>query len=182
MKIAIAQKSVGKGGRRLVAFFDNQWLVYDPAAKELSFRPGFRVPGVVCFERAGLLADWQVKHIIFDPNSYLPVEIPIENYLHPWIEAGIRLALSDFKVTPKKGNSHAVLSLGRDKPLYELVWKRWRIWQTPEHREKMKSYTIAVGAHEDLLSAFAAEPAIKGITPKQVTDACNRLGLPLLSR
>ncbi|HEY5706077.1 MAG TPA: hypothetical protein VIS96_10930 [Terrimicrobiaceae bacterium] len=184
MKIAIKQKRPGRDGRRLVAFYDDRWLVPDRSVTELSGRPGYRVPAVVCFERNGQLSKWKAKLCNFDPNSYEKTTIPLENYLHPWIEAGIRLAASDFKMRPKRGYECVIeLSLGKEKPLYHLVWERWPIWQSEAHREKMmKLYSLSAGAHEDLVTAFPGK-LTKRVTPEQVKDACKRLGLPLkLSR
>lgn len=177
MKIAFVKDRTDKNGRRRFGFCDDSDFIHDRSAEELKSK---RVPGVTLFEKNGDFVYWQAGLITFDPDNCSPSVIHLPDYLHPWIEAGIRLAASDFKMAPKRGYSAFFLSVGRCKPLYHMVWERWPIWQSDEHREKMKSYTVAAGAHEDLLAGFTE--AMKGITPNQVKDACRRLGLPLLSR
>jgi hypothetical protein len=179
VKIAIRKKKPGKDGRRLIAFYDDNALVYDHAAEELKYLSGLRVPAVVCFEQDGILSGWKAKLLTFHPDSYEPITVHLENFLHPWIDAGIRLAASDFKMSAKRGYSATVeLSLGKhEKPLYHLVWERWRVWQSDQHSAEMRHFTLAAGAHEDLARAF---PKIgKRFTARQVQDACKRLKLPL---
>jgi hypothetical protein len=96
-----------------------------------------------------------------------------------WVEAGIRLAASNFKISLKKEYPGSVfLSRGKhEKPLYHLVWKRWPIWQTEKHIKAMCAYTVSAGAHEDLIHACPGAAARYSAT--QVKDACKRLGLPL---
>jgi hypothetical protein len=128
MKIAIAQKRPSKDGRRLMAFYDDKYIVYDYAAEELSYRAALRVPAVVCFDKDGTQSDWKIRRITFDPECYEKRTVMILDHLHAWIDAGVRLAASEYLLKPLPGYPNVLdARLGRHaKPLYYLVWERGR--------------------------------------------------------
>jgi hypothetical protein len=179
MKIAIAQKRPAKDGRRLVAFYNDKYLVLDRAIEELSSRSGLRVPAVVCFEKDETVSGWKCQLLTFDPERFERRTVSLEDHLHTWIDAGIRLAASDFIMRPMAGYRNVIeLSLGRhEKPLYHVVWERWPIWQSDQHIAAMRQYTESAGAHEDLIRAYPKFGS--RYSASQVKDACKRLKLPL---